>query len=222
MTNINLTEKETAIMTVFGSLVDEDSAAAQMEAGPVYAAADELARFAEMEVKTIKSVTNSLIKKGLVIGTESAETGQARYELTEAGVTWAFDQRTTSDSVPAETAPALNEDEAVSNIKGQLEAALAQEGATKCSALRAVAAAAGDTPRSVFIKAAELVGINKGTAARQWQEGRAEETAAPDIEDMKTQVAEILMGIGQDEAIATLLEHVSAKGLRAIMVSFAE
>ena len=220
MTNINLTEKETALMIAFGSLVDEDTAAEQIEAGPVFATADELSRFAEMEVKSVKSVTNSLIKKGVVVKNEAED----RYELTEAGVVWAYDQRQTSDSVPAETAPAEVET-SVEDIKAALTAALGEEGATKCSALRAVAKGC-EAPRAVFIEAAEAVGINKGTAARQWQEGRAEDGPASneDRAELEQGLTDTLYdsGLAMDEVVKLLAPHISTKAVKGIIAGFTE
>lgn len=215
MTNINLTAKETALMIAFGSLVDEDTAAAQMEAGPVFATADELSRFAEMEVKSVKSVTNSLIKKEFVIKNEAED----RYELTEAGVTWAYDQRPKEG---VEEAPAEVET-SVEDIKAALTAALGEEGATKCSALRAVAKGC-QAPRSFFIEAAEAVGINKGTAARQWQEGRAEgnEGSGEDRAELLTALVAALGEMAPDEIIATLVPTLTNKAIKGIIADLTE
>lgn len=209
MTNINLTEKETALMIALASLADEDTAEAQLADGPVFATADELSSFAKMEVKSVKSVTNSLIKKGFVIKNDEAE----RYELTEAGVVWAFDQRPKE----GENEPTLSEDEAVAAITASLRDALAQDGATKCSALRAVAKECV-TGRALFIAAAEAVGINKGTAARQWQEGRAEEGPADDKSQELIEAATAALGeMAPDEILAKLLPLVPRKALAALI-----
>lgn len=209
MTNINLTEKETILMTAFASLVDEDTAAAQMEAGPVFATADELSRFAEMEVKSVKSVTSSLVKKGVVIKNEAED----RYELTEAGVTWAYDQREETAVEAAE--PALTDEDGINIVTSILREELSKEGATKCSALRAAAADCKWT-RAVFIKAASIVGINSGTAARQWQEGRADEAPKAASEDVKEKAVAYLMTLAPDEVISILMEKMTAKAVKEI------
>ena len=100
-----------------------------------------------------------------------------------------------------------------------MKEALAQEGATKCSALRAVAAAAGNTPRALFIKAASIVGINSGTAARQWQEGRADETPKAASEDTIQLIKDWLYdsGLAMDEVVEKLLPLISKQGIAALV-----
>ena len=139
---------------------------------------------------------------------------------------WAFDQRPKEgENEAVEEGPTLTEDEVVANIKGQLEAALAQDGATKCSALRAVAKECV-TGRALFIAAAEAVGINKGTAARQWQEGRAEDGPASneDRAEMEQGLCDTLYdsGLAMDEVVKLLVPHISSKAIKGIIASFTE
>ena len=219
MTNINLTAKETDLMIAFGSLVDEDTAAEQIEAGPVFATAEELSRFAEMEPKSVKSVANSLIKKGFATKNDEAD----RYELTEVGVTWAYENRPKSDIDQMNEEIKAEVETSVEDIKAALTAALGAEGATKCSALRAVANGC-QAPRSFFIEAAEAVGINKGTAARQWQEGRAEGTegSGEDRAELLTALVAALGEMAPDEIIATLTPTLTNKAIKGIIADLTE
>lgn len=228
MTSITMTEKETIVFGAFVNLIEADTSEEQKaEDEPIVATIDELATWTEMAAASLRPLCASLVKKGALFQ-DPEEKGT--FGLTDEGIDFAFEawidakkEGQEPEAAEAPAAPALDEGQVVENIKGQLRDALAAEGATKCSALRSVAAGSV-TGRALFIQAAEAVGINRGTAARQWQEGRAEGgPQSPEARaDLLTQLAEALADMAHDEIIATLTPTLTNKAIKGIIADLTE
>lgn len=219
MTNqIAMTEKETIVFGAFVNLIEADTAEEQKASDEAISAVfDELNSWIEdMEPKSIRPLLGSLVKKGALRLDEKDS-----WSLTDDGIDFAFAawidaKKEAETEEPA--APAADTDDLVRQGIAALREALAMEGATKCSALRAVAAAAGNTPRAIFIKAAEAVGINRGTAARQWQEARADSPKAEEkTQEMIDAAAASFAEMDKDEILARLLPLLSRKDLTSLV-----
>lgn len=219
MTNqIAMTEKETIVFGAFVNLIEADTAADQKASDEAVSAVfDELNSWIEgMEPKSIRPILTSLVKKGALRLDEKDS-----WSMTDEGIDFAFEawidaKKEAETEEPA--SPKMGADDQVLQVITDLNAALAQEGATKCSALRAVAAAAGNTPRAIFIRAAEGVGINRGTAARQWQEARADSPKAEEkTQEMIDAAAASFAEMDKDEILARLLPLLSRKDLASLV-----
>lgn len=218
MTNqIAMTEKETIVFGAFVNLIEADTAEEQKASDEAISAVfDELNSWIEdMEPKSIRPILTSLVKKGALRLDEKDS-----WSLTDEGIDFAFAawidaKKEAKTEEPA--APKMGDDDLVIQGVAALNEALAQEGATKCSALRAVAAA-GNTPRAIFIKAAESVGINRGTAARQWQEARADSPKAEEkTQELIDAAAASFAEMDKDEILARLLPLLSRKDLTSLV-----
>lgn len=220
MTNqIAMTEKETIVFGAFVNLIEADTAEEQKASDEAISAVfDELNSWIdEMEPKSIRPILTSLVNKGALRLDE-----EDSWSLTDDGIDFAFaawiDAKKEAEPAAPVEAPKADADDLVRQGIEALNEALAQEGATKCSALRAVAAAAGNTPRAIFIKAAESVGINRGTAARQWQEARADSPKAEEkTQELIDAAAASFAEMDKDEILARLLPLLSRKDLTSLV-----
>ncbi len=219
----NLTQKEIAVLTAFSGVFDYETAEQQKADNAALSDVKELALIAEMTEKSVKGVVGSLTKKGIFCETMGGEKGDVPHiGITDEGIDLAYALNAKGDEpeAPAETqeapaAPKAEDD--VEAITGHLRDALAAEGATKCSALRAIAASCS-APRASFIAAAEAVGINRGTAARQWQEGRSDDapSAMPDI-DKEALVSAILEQLAHDEIAHRYVEALGKGAMKDLV-----
>lgn len=220
MTNqIAMTEKETIVFGAFVNLIEADTAEEQKASDEAISAVfDELNSWIEdLEPKSIRPLLGSLVKKGALRLDEKDS-----WSLTDEGIDFAFAawidaKKEAKTEEPAAPAASLSEDVVISNVTDQLRLALAEEGATKCSALRFVAKDCV-VGRAIFLTAAEAVGINKGTAARQWQEARADSPKAEEkTQEMIDAAAASFAEMDKDEILARLLPLLSRKDLAGLI-----
>lgn len=218
MTNqIAMTEKETIVFGAFVNLIEADTAEEQKASDEAISAVfDELNSWIEdMEPKSIRPILTSLVKKGALRLDEKDS-----WSLTDEGIDFAFAawidaKKEAKTEEPA--APKIETQTLVDGLITALRDELAQEGATKCSALRAVAKDSV-VPRSAFLSAAEAVGINKGTAARQWQEARADSPKAEEkTQELIDAAAASFAEMDKDEILARLLPLLSRKDLTSLV-----
>lgn len=198
------TAKEIVVLGSAAGFMNYETAAAEKRDNVVAFEYGELAAAAEMEIKSVRGIVASLIKKGSFVITAEGLIGitdegiDQVYAIGEAGVE-AVAEAAGQDQASAEAAVLHEAVEALGARMARL---------SKCQALRETAKSftAG---RAVFLKAAEAVGINAGTAARQWQEARGKEPAPANDEDKAALVAYFVANMAHDELAELLVERMS-------------
>lgn len=202
---MQFTAKETVVIGALPAFFNYDTAKAEKDDNVVFFELGELARAAEMEVRSARSVCQSLVKKGVLETVAVNET--SGFGVTDAGIDAAYQVSAAGETAVEDAAAA--EKQAVEDAVKGLEAALRDRlgRLSKCQALRETAKNF-EGGRSIFITAAENCGINKGTAARQWQEARATNTVGMD-EGAKTRAFNALMEMAQDELVEMLMGRLT-------------
>lgn len=201
MENIKLSAKEVLVVGAAGAFLNHDNARDEKRDNEIMFTLVEIAGAAEMAAKTTRGVIGSLVKKGLFTQKDEA------YGLTDLGIDEAY--RIGGDETAAETAVETEKadeaaalETAVSALKDRMSRL------SKCQALRETAKTF-DAGRAIFLKAAEAVGINGGTAARQWQEARGKEPAGASDEDKAALIAHLVETMAADEIATMLVEKLT-------------
>ena len=211
METIALTAKEVIIMEAANAFMNYDNAREEKQDNVILFAIGEIAKAAELEPKSARGILNSLVKKGLVTALEDG------FGLTDVGIDEAY--RIGQDPETAVETAEQGQEKAEADLLDGAVSALTERlvRLSKCQALRETAKGF-EGGRSVFIKAAEAVGINAGTAARQWQEARGKEPAPANEDDKAALVTYLIENMAADE----LAEMLVAKMTRAEVKSALE
>lgn len=189
---MQITDLEATVINAFDTY--ESLAGTISDLGVSWTDAATLAKDTSLDLKTVKGVLGSLVKKGLVFADNDNGQPNSAVCLTENGAETVFNLR---DTVPADVLaddPSIEQDDEgqealiAENEEASLTAALIKAGADEqaaknmgipapgiiCATLRLFASTWTGTRKS-FISTASLAGFNKVTAATQWQ--RAKDTS---------------------------------------------